>query len=130
MKRTFLLLAAAAMLALPALSLRADDDDDAGQGWPAKTVSWVRMNQDNIDVDGKRITLVGRVIQQHSWHIYFFEDETGTIELDSKLDLPVGQPIVIRGRIDEAYLHIGPLQVDVKGWNPAPAPRPRILHEK
>ena len=120
-----------AALCLLAPALRASADCSAGKcdasksdpandrKWHVTTIAWIKANQNDLDRDDDRVALIGQVTQKHSDHIYFFRDDTGTIELDSDIDLPVGKNIVVRGHIDQAFLHIGPLQVDVKSWRPS-----------
>jgi uncharacterized protein YdeI (BOF family) len=82
------------------------------------TVSWVIATRDNLDVDDRYVTLIGRVTGREGDETYFFTDGTGTIRLDSEdFELPVGPRIVIGGRIDQAYLGIGHLEVDVRNWH-------------
>jgi uncharacterized protein YdeI (BOF family) len=81
------------------------------------TVSWVVATRDNIDKDDRYVTLIGHVTGRDG-DDYFFTDGTGTVRLDSeKFELPVGPRIVIGGRIDQAYLGFGHLEVDVREWH-------------
>lgn len=87
------------------------------------TVSWVITNKDNIDVDDRYVTLIGRITKQIKDGAYLFTDGTGTIQLDTgNSTLPVGQKVVIGGRIDQAYFGWGVLEVDVKSWHLAKNP--------
>ena len=82
------------------------------------TVSWVQATRDDINKDDHYVTLIGRVTGREGDETYFFTDGTGTIRLDSeKFELPVGPKIVIGGRIDQAYLGFGHLEVDVRNWH-------------
>jgi uncharacterized protein YdeI (BOF family) len=82
------------------------------------TVSWVIATRDNLDDDDKYVTLIGRVTGRDGDEDYFFTDGTGTVRLDSAdFELPIGPRIVIGGRIDQAYLGIGHLEVDVRTWH-------------
>ena len=64
------------------------------------------------------MTLVGHVTGRIGDDSYFFTDGTGTIRLDSgDFELPVGARVVIGGRIDQAYLGFGHLEVDVRNWH-------------
>jgi uncharacterized protein YdeI (BOF family) len=82
------------------------------------TVSWVIATRDNLDVDDRYVTLIGRVTGREGDETYFFTDGTGTVRLDSEdFELPIGPRIVIGGRIDQAYLGIGHLEVDVRNWH-------------
>jgi uncharacterized protein YdeI (BOF family) len=81
------------------------------------TVSWVITTRDNLDDDDKYVTLIGRVTGRDDGGDYFFTDGTGTVRLDpGDIDLPIGPRLVIGGRIDQAYLGIGHLEVDVRTW--------------
>jgi uncharacterized protein YdeI (BOF family) len=87
------------------------------------TVSWVVATRDNIDKDDHYVTLIGHVTGREGDETYFFTDGTGTVRLDSeKFELPVGPKIVVGGRIDQAYLGIGHLEVDVRHWHYAKRP--------
>jgi len=101
-----------------ACNLHAQGLDPAGDKWHVTTVSWIKANENDLDRDDETVAVIGRVTEKHSWHVYFFQDGTGTIELDSDIELPVGTPIVVRGRIDQAFLHIGPLQINVDSYRP------------
>lgn len=82
------------------------------------TVSWVIATRNNLDKDDHYVTLIGHVTGREGDETYFFTDGTGTIRLDSeKFELPIGQKIVIGGRIDQAYLGFGHLEVDVRSWH-------------
>ena len=86
-------------------------------GCHVTSVNWIQANQNNLEYDNNKVTVIGKIIEKEG-DDYIFSDGTGRIELDSDIDLPLGKEIAIHGRIDEAYLHIGPLQIDVDGWNP------------
>ncbi len=90
--------------------------DPEGNKWKVTSIKWIKANEDDLDKDNKFVALVGKVTKQHDSDTYFFTDGTGTIELDSDIKLPVGETIVVRGRIDQAFLHIGPLEVNVDSW--------------
>lgn len=82
------------------------------------TVSWVRATKDDLNKDDHYVTLIGRVTGREGDETYFFTDGTGTVRLDSEnFKLPVGPKIVIGGRIDQAYLGFGHLEVDVRNWH-------------
>ena len=107
----FRLLFAAALLVAPALSAQ------AAPPYHLTTVSWVLATRNNLDNDDKYVTLIGRVTGRDDGGDYFFTDGTGTIRLDpNDYNLPVGPQLVIGGRIDQAYLGIGHLEVDVRTW--------------
>ena len=82
------------------------------------TVRWVVNTRDNMDVDDRYVTLMGHVTRRIGDEEYWFTDGTGSVRLDSEnFDLPLGTPIVIGGRIDQAYLGFGHLEVDVRHWH-------------
>ncbi len=82
------------------------------------SVSWVVSTRDNLDQDDRYVTLIGQVTHREGDETYFFTDGTGTVRLDSEnFQLPVGPRIVIGGRIDQAYLGFGHLEVDVRQWH-------------
>ncbi len=82
------------------------------------TVSWVVATRNNLDVDDRYVTLIGHVTQKIGDENYWFTDGTGSVRLDSeKFELPLGPKVVIGGRIDQAYLGFGHLEVDVRQWH-------------
>ncbi len=82
------------------------------------TVAWIVSTRDNIDMDDRYVTLVGQVTRHIDDDEYWFTDGTGSVRLDSEdFQLPVGaRRIVLGGRIDQAYLGFGHLEVDVRRW--------------
>ena len=85
------------------------------------TVSWILDTRHNISVDDKRVTLVGKVGKKDNGSDWWFSDGTGWVRLDTvDMDLPVGQKLIIHGRIDQSRFGIGYLEVEVKHWNYAP----------
>lgn len=82
------------------------------------SIAWVqaRDKDDDIGVDDRYVVLIGKVTQQIKDETYSFTDGTGTIQLDSDIKLPVGKTIAVRGNIDQAFLGIGKLEVDVTSW--------------
>ena len=87
------------------------------------TVSWVIATRNNMDKDDRYVTLIGHVTGREGDETYFFTDGTGTVRLDSEdFKLPIGPKIVVGGRIDQAYLGIGHLEVDVRHWHLARNP--------
>jgi uncharacterized protein (TIGR00156 family) len=80
------------------------------------TVSWVVSTKDDMKVDDRYITLIGRVTKKIDNGSYWFTDGTGTVRLDSDKELPIDSKIVVGGRIDQAYWGFGHLEVDVKQW--------------
>ena len=82
------------------------------------SVRWIVDTRNNIDVDDRYVTLVGHVTRRISDEEYWFADSTGLIRLDSEnFDLPIGRTIVVGGRIDQAYLGFGHIEVDVRKWH-------------
>jgi uncharacterized protein (TIGR00156 family) len=83
------------------------------------TVGWIVSTRDNMDMDDRYVTLVGQVTRQIDDDAYWFTDGTGSVRLDSEnFKLPVGpRKIVLGGRIDQAYLGFGHLEVDVRSWH-------------
>ena len=81
------------------------------------TVRWVVSTRDDLDMDDRYVTLIGHVTRHIDDEEYWFTDGTGSVRLDSEdFDLPVGKKIIIGGRIDQAYLGFGHLEVDVRHW--------------
>ena len=100
------------LFAVPAVSARANPP------YHLTTVSWVIATRDNLDADDRFVTLIGQVTGRDDGGDYFFTDGTGTVRLDpNDFVLPVGPRIVVGGRIDQAYLGIGHLEVDVRNWH-------------
>ena len=114
------LVAAAALFT--SFSAVAHDENPDGNKWKQTTIRWVVQNENDLDKDYKFVALVGTITKQLDDDTYLFSDGTGTIELDSDIALPVGKPIVVRGEIDQAYLHIGPLELNVDSWRPVSKP--------
>jgi uncharacterized protein YdeI (BOF family) len=107
------LMFATALLVAPALSAQA-----APPPYHLTTVSWVIATRDNLDQDDRFVTLIGHITGRDDGGDYFFTDGTGTVRLDpGDFVLPVGPRVVIGGRIDQAYLGIGHLEVDVRNWH-------------
>ena len=87
------------------------------------TVSWVVATRDNLNVDDRYVTLIGHVTRKIGDEEYWFTDGTGSVRLDSEnFELPIGPKVVIGGRIDQAYLGFGHLEVDVRHWHLAKNP--------
>jgi len=80
------------------------------------TVKWVIERENELDVDGKKVIMHGKVTAKVNGDTYIFDDGTGTIKLDSDIHLPVGQTIVLTGHIDQAFLHIGALEINVNSF--------------
>ncbi len=127
--RTIILSGLIALTLLLTLSTSPAQTPPAPGYGPTKyyTVAWVIRHRNDLDADDRYVNLVGTVVRPTGDESYWFTDGTGTIRLDSeRFDLPIGQRIVIGGRIDQAYLGFGHLEVDVRRWFPAPvyAPAP------
>jgi uncharacterized protein YdeI (BOF family) len=106
------------LLALSGISfVRANDDPDTNREH-ISTVAWIQEQDraDNLDADDRYVVLIGKITEKYKDETYFFNDGTGTIQLDSEARLPVGANIVVRGKIDQAFLGIGKLEVDVTSW--------------
>jgi uncharacterized protein YdeI (BOF family) len=111
--------ALAALLGATATVSRAADNP----AYHLTTVSWIISTKDNMDVDDRYVTLIGRVTGVAKNGDYIFTDGTGTILLDGDdAALPIGPKVVVGGRIDQAYFGLGHLEVDVKKWHPAKTP--------
>jgi uncharacterized protein YdeI (BOF family) len=117
------------LLALLALSILAGISSTLSHAAPPAppyhltTVSWVVATRNNIDKDDRYVTLIGRVTKKTGDETYFFTDGTGMVRLDSEdFELPIGPKIVVGGRIDQAYLGFGHLEVDVRQWHYARKP--------
>lgn len=80
------------------------------------SIRWIESVQHDLDTDDCYVVLVGKITEKYKDETYFFTDGTGTIQLDSDIDLPVGKTIVVRGHIDQAFLSVGKLEVEVKSW--------------
>lgn len=84
-------------------------------------VSWIVKTRNKLSVDDRYVTIIGHVTRRITGDEYWFTDGTGSVRLDSEnFDLPIGRRIVIGGRIDQAYLGIGHLEVDVRNWHYPP----------
>jgi len=115
MKTLSSLLAVSALLTLSAISSHAAP---LPPPYHLTTVSWVIATRDDLNKDDRYVTLIGHVTKQVGDENYWFTDGTGSVRLDSeKFELPVGAKIVIGGRIDQAYLGFGHLEVDVRNWH-------------
>jgi uncharacterized protein YdeI (BOF family) len=99
-------------------ALRASDENPNNTKDHVSSIAWIvaRDKDDDIGVDDRWIVLVGKVTSKYKDETYTFNDGTGTIQLDSEERLPVGKNIVVRGHIDQAFLGIGKLEVNVKSW--------------
>ena len=115
-KLLFVGLTSLSLVSAPAL--RAADENPNNTKDHVSSIAWVvaRDNDDDIGVDDRYVVLIGKVTEKYKDETYFFEDGTGKIQLDSEERLPVGKTIAVRGYIDQAFLGIGKLEVDVKSW--------------
>jgi len=95
--------------------LNASDSPDSNK-YHLTTVKWVEGIQNGLDNDYKYVVLEGKVTKKLDDDSYQFSDGTGTIELDSDIELPVGTKIIVRGEVDQAFMHIGPLEINVDSW--------------
>lgn len=127
MKNT--LLCILAIFALTTVStkmvLAASEDPDSNK-YHITSVRWIKSVNENLDDDDRYVVLCGKVTKTEGDETYWFNDGTGTIKLDSSSDLgklPVGKPIVVRGKIDQDLLGWGSLEVDVRSWRHEPAPK-------
>lgn len=103
---------------LMAGSLTGDPDNNK---WKITTVKWIKGTKNQLKDDDRYAVLIGKVTKKIDGDTYLFNDGTGTIELDSDLDLPVGTNIVVRGHIDQAWLDLGTsdydnVELEVKSW--------------
>jgi uncharacterized protein YdeI (BOF family) len=114
MKIRFALVAISAFAGFSLLSHAAPPKDQ----YHLTTVGWVVNTRDNLDVDDRYVTLIGEVTRKIDEGEYWFTDGTGSVRLDSEdFDLPIGRKIILGGRIDQAYLGFGHLEVDVRRWH-------------
>ncbi len=112
-----------AVSALLAVSTTLSPAEPPAPPYHLTTVSWVVATRNNLDTDDHYVTLIGHVTGRDGDEDYFFTDGTGTVRLDSAdFKLPIGPKIVIGGRIDQAYLGFGHLEVDVRRWHFAKHP--------
>ena len=66
-------------------------DSDGDQNYHLTTVSWVNDTKNNLKVDDRYVTLIGRVTKKIHDGSFWFSDGTGTVKLDSNdKELPVG----------------------------------------
>ena len=111
-----------ALAALPSLLSTVSQAAPPHRPYHVTTIGWIVANRDNLDVDDNYVTIVGHVTRRIGDEEYWFTDGTGSVRLDSEnFDLPVGTKLIIGGRIDQAYLGFGHLEVDVRHWHYAPA---------
>ncbi len=97
-----------------------DKDPDSNK-WHITTVKWIKGTHNALKDDDRFVVLIGKVIKKTNGDSYLLDDDTGIIELDSDLDLPIGKYIVVRGLIDQAWLNMGfskygNVEIEVKSW--------------
>jgi uncharacterized protein YdeI (BOF family) len=99
-------------------AIKAADENPNNTKDHVSSIAWIvdRDKDDDIGVDDRYIVLVGKVTEKYKDETYFFTDGTGTIQLDYDQKLPIGKTIVVRGNIDQAFLGIGKLEVEVSSW--------------
>jgi uncharacterized protein YdeI (BOF family) len=111
------------MLGIASPSL-ADKNDPDSNKWKIASVRWIRdhAESDHKDIDDKYLVVIGRITDKIDEDTYRLDDGTGAILIevdeDEIADLPVGQRVVIRGKVDEAYWDIGELELNVESWRP------------
>jgi len=98
-------------------TLKADENPNRTKDH-VSSIAWIQAKDkaDDIGVDDRYVVLVGKVTKQVKDETYIFTDGTGTIQLDSEIKLPVGKKIAVRGNIDQAFLGIGKLEVEVTSY--------------
>jgi len=118
MKKQLLVCLTVLSLIVPAAAVKAGDENPNNTKDHVSSIRWIvdRDKDDDIGVDDRYVVLVGKVTEKYKDETYFFTDGTGTIQLDSEQKLPVGTTIAVRGQIDQAFLGIGKLEVDVTSW--------------
>ena len=85
--------------------------------WHITSIAWIESIRNNMDEDDRWVVLCGKVTKKVKDETYSFNDGTGTIQLDTDgKDLPVGKAIVIRGKVDQEWIGIGKLEVDVHSF--------------
>jgi uncharacterized protein YdeI (BOF family) len=111
-KQMFFCITALSLLG-SAAAVKASDQNPNNTKDHVSSIAWVvaRDKDDDIGVDDRY-----KVTEKYKDETYIFTDGTGTIQLDSEAKLPVGKKIVVRGNIDQAFLGIGKLEVDVTSW--------------
>jgi hypothetical protein len=109
------------LLVLGSIALMSATLNPLAQAAPLRSeitpVSWILQEGRNIDVDDKRVTLVGKLIRKDNGSDWWFSDTTGSIRLDTgDKELPVGRMLVVTGHIDQARFGVGHLEVEVSHW--------------
>jgi uncharacterized protein YdeI (BOF family) len=116
MKKTLFLCLTVLSLCGSAL-LKANETPDDNK-YKIASVRWViaKDKDDDLDTDDRYVVLIGKISEKYKDETYIFSDGTGTIQLDSPIKLPVGKKIVVRGHIDQAFLGIGKLELEVDSY--------------
>lgn len=113
-----LIIGSVAALTLFVGYVQAHDGPESNK-WKVTTVRWIQQNENDLDKDDVYVVVIGKITKQLDSDSYVFTDGTGELELDSDIKLPVGEQIVVRGHVDQRFLHVGPLEIEVKSWRPA-----------
>lgn len=118
MKKSFVVCLTILSLLGTGAAIKAADENPNNTKDHVSSIAWIvdRDKDDDIGVDDRYVVLVGKVTEKYKDETYFFTDGTGTIQLDYDQKLPIGKNIVIRGNIDQAFLGIGKLEVEVSSW--------------
>ena len=97
------------------------DKDPNSNKWHITTVKWIKGTHNALKDDDRYVVLIGKIVKKVDEDTYLLDDDTGIIELDSDIELPVGKYIVVRGLIDQAWLNLGiseygNVEIEVKSW--------------
>ena len=96
------------------VALSKASNSDHGQITP---ISWIIATQNNGAVEGKHVTMIGRVIKPDQGSDWWFSDQTGSVRLDADdKELPVGPWLKVSGDIDQKKMGVGYLEVEVTHW--------------
>ena len=118
MKKSFVVCLTALSLLGTGAAIKAADENPNHTKDHVSSIAWIEAKDkdDDIGVDDRYVVLIGKVTKKYKDETYFFTDGTGTIQLDYDKSLPIGKTIAVRGNIDQAYLGIGKLEVEVSSW--------------
>ena len=90
--------------------------EPVNQHYQLCSVSQVLSGQDNTRIAHGYVLLVGRIMARVD-DDYIFTDGTGRVKLETgDSRLPIGQVIVVGGRIDHPFMGIGQLGIEVEHW--------------
>jgi uncharacterized protein YdeI (BOF family) len=97
-----------------------DKDPDSNK-WHITTVRWIKGTHNDLKNDDRYVVLIGKITKKIDGDTYLLNDDTGTVELDSDIELPQGKYIVVRGVIDQAWLNMDTsdydgVEIEVKSW--------------